>query len=69
MDAFKLFDLVVLLTQGGPGESSETITYYNYLVGFKHFSLGYAAALSYVQLVVIIVIANFFLRFLKEKEV
>lgn len=68
MDAFKLFDLVVLLTQGGPGESSETITYYNYLVGFKHFSLGYAAALSYIQLVVIVVIANFFLRFLRERE-
>jgi multiple sugar transport system permease protein len=69
MDAFKLFDLVVLLTKGGPGESSETITYYNYLVGFKHFSLGYAAALSYIQLIVIIIIANFFLRFLKEREV
>lgn len=69
MDAFKLFDLVVLLTGGGPGESSETITYYNYLVGFKHFSLGYAAALSYIQLIVIIIIANFFLRFLREREV
>ena len=66
MDAFKLFDLVVLLTRGGPGSSSETVAYYNYLSAFKHFSMGYAAAMSYIQLVVIIIIANFFLRFLKE---
>jgi multiple sugar transport system permease protein len=66
MDAFKLFDLVVLLTRGGPGGSSETVAYYNYLSAFKHFSMGYAAAMSYIQLVVIIIIANFFLRFLKE---
>ena len=66
MDAFKLFDLVVLLTRGGPGESSETVAYYNYLSGFKHFSMGYAAAMSYIQLVVIIIIANIFLRFLRE---
>ncbi|UCG94933.1 MAG: sugar ABC transporter permease [Candidatus Aerophobus sp.] len=66
MDAFKLFDLVVLLTRGGPGGSSETVAYYNYLSAFKHFSMGYAAAMSYIQLVVIIIIANFFLRFLRE---
>ncbi|MCD6574793.1 sugar ABC transporter permease [Candidatus Aerophobetes bacterium] len=68
MDAFKLFDLVVLLTKGGPGGSSETIAYYNYLTGFKHFSMGYAAALSYIQLVVIIIIANIFLKFLTEEK-
>jgi len=68
MDAFKIFDLVVLLTQGGPAGSSETIAYYNYLTGFKYFSVGYAAALAYIQLVIIIIIANIFLRFLPEKE-
>jgi multiple sugar transport system permease protein len=68
MDAFKIFDLVVLLTQGGPAASSETIAYYNYLTGFKYFSVGYAAALAYIQLIIIIIIANVFLRFLPEKE-
>jgi multiple sugar transport system permease protein len=68
MDAFKIFDLVVLLTQGGPAGSSETIAYYNYLAGFKYFSVGYAAALAYIQLIIIIIIANIFLRFLPEKE-
>ncbi|MFW6139423.1 MAG: carbohydrate ABC transporter permease, partial [Spirochaetota bacterium] len=68
MDAFKLFDLVVLLTQGGPANSSETVAYYNYLIGFKYFNVGYAAALAYIQLVVIIIIANIFLKFMPGEE-
>jgi len=68
MDAFKLFDLVVLLTQGGPARSSETVAYYNYLVGFKYFNVGYAAALAYIQLIVIIIIANIFLKFMPGEE-
>jgi len=68
MDAFKLFDLVVLLTQGGPAGSSETVAYYNYLIGFKYFNVGYAAALAYIQLVVIIIIANIFLKFMPGEE-
>ena len=68
MDTFKLFDLVVLLTQGGPASASETISFYNYLTGFKFFNMGYAASLAYIQLAVIIVIATFFLRFLRKGE-
>ena len=68
MDVFKLFDLVVLLTQGGPAGASETVSYYNYLTGFKYFNMGYAAAIAYIQLIVIIVIANLFLRFLRERK-
>ncbi len=68
MDTFKLFDLVVLLTQGGPASASETISFYNYLTGFKFFNMGYAASLAYIQLAVIIIIATVFLRFLRKGE-
>lgn len=69
MDAFKVFDLVVLLTMGGPGQSSESVAFYNYLTGFKYFSMGYASAMSYFQLAVIVIIANIFLRSWKGREV
>ena len=62
MDTFKLFDIVFVLTGGGPGITTETVSYYTYLQGFKFFSLGYAAALSYIQLILIIIAARFFLR-------
>lgn len=68
MDVFKLFDIVVLLTQGGPAGASETVSYYNYLTGFKYFNMGYAAAIAYFQLIVIIIVANIFLRFLQERK-
>jgi multiple sugar transport system permease protein len=67
MDTFKMFDLVYLLTQGGPGDSSETVAYYTYINGFRDFSLGYTAALAFVQLVVIILVSQVFLRIQKRR--
>ncbi len=61
MDTFKTFDLVFLLTGGGPGSSTETIAYYTYLNGFRFFSMGYTAAIAFIQLIIIIVIARFFM--------
>ena len=68
MDAFKIFDLVVLLTMGGPGQSSETVSFFNYLTGFKYFNMGYASAMAYFQLLIIIIIANIFLKSWKRRE-
>ncbi len=61
MDTFKTFDLVFLLTGGGPGSSTETIAFYTYLNGFRFFSMGYTAAIAFIQLIIIIVIARVFL--------
>lgn len=63
MDSFKLFDLIYLLTNGGPGSTTETVSFYTYLQGFKFFSLGYTAALAFVQLIIITIIAQIFVAF------
>jgi multiple sugar transport system permease protein len=68
MDCFKLFDIIYLVTGGGPGNITETVSFYTYLQGFKFFSLGYTAALAFVQLIVIIVIAQIFLKFLRRQR-
>lgn len=68
MDMFKTFDLVVLLTGGGPGSSSETVAYYTYINGFKFFSMGYTAAIAFVQLVVIILVSRGFLSIQKRQR-
>lgn len=44
--AFKLFDLVYALTQGGPGFSTTVGSYLIYRTGFEKFDVGYAAALT-----------------------
>ena len=68
MDCFKLFDIIYLVTGGGPGNITETVSFYTYLQGFKFFSLGYTAALAFVQLIVIIIIAQIFLKFLRRQR-
>ncbi len=68
MDAFKLFDIVYQLTGGGPGSVTETIAFYTYLQGFKFFSLGYTAAMSVIQLIVIIVVSQIFLGYQKRQR-
>jgi len=69
MDAFKTFDLVFVLTKGGPGMSTEVLSYYTYRYGFKFFHMGYAAALSYFLLVIVVVISQIFVRRLLRHEV
>lgn len=69
MDAFKTFDLVFVLTKGGPGMSTEVLSYYTYRYGFKFFHMGYAAALSYVLLAIVVIISQIFVRRLAHHEV
>jgi multiple sugar transport system permease protein len=62
MDIFKVFDYVYVLTGGGPGDSTEVISFYTYLQGLQFFSFGYAAALSYLQLILVSVFAAVLVR-------
>ncbi len=68
MDTFKTFDMVFLLTGGGPGNATETIAFYTYLNGFKFFSMGYTAAMAFIQLVVIIIVSRFFLAIQNRQQ-
>ena len=54
--AFKTFDIVVLITGGGPAGSSEFLSTYIYKQGILQFDMGYAAALSIILLVISIAI-------------
>ena len=48
LDAFKVFEYVYAITRGGPGDSTETILFHIYKVGFRFFRMGEAAAMAYV---------------------
>ena len=48
MDAYKLFDAAYIITRGGPGTATELPGLLTYLVGFKDFDIGRAAALTWV---------------------
>ncbi len=56
MEVVKLFDEVFILTRGGPGVATETISLYLYKLAFKDFRLAYAAAAAFIILVLTLVI-------------
>ncbi len=62
----RIFDPVMILTGGGPGSATETLSVYTYFSGFRYFSMGYTSALAILQLVILTVVANFFMAFIKR---
>ncbi|MBC7188603.1 sugar ABC transporter permease, partial [Candidatus Aerophobetes bacterium] len=69
MDAFKVFDEIYTMTQGGPGNATEVVSMYVYRQCFRYFSIGDSAAMAIVMLVIIIILSNIFISTLKEEEV
>jgi len=69
IDTFRLFSKVYALTGGGPGNATETISYFIYREAFSYFNLGRAGAASVVAFVLIAVVAMVYIpRLLKEGE-
>lgn len=50
IEMLKIVDVIVVLTNGGPGIATESLTLYAYRTGVVNFDLGYAAALSFTLL-------------------
>lgn len=57
IDALKSFDIIFVMTQGGPGTASETINIYLYLQAFSFFNIGHASAVVIVFFVIILALA------------
>jgi multiple sugar transport system permease protein len=67
IEAFKLFDIVFLLTEGGPGSSTETIAIYVYRIAFQYFRTSESTALTYILLFTVIVLTNLYLYFARQR--
>jgi len=65
IESYKIMDTVFVMTGGGPGISTETLTLFAYQEGFKKFNLGYTSALSFLFLIAITVIGTVYLVLLK----
>jgi len=68
MDLLRVFDQIFILTEGGPGFATETISLYIYRAAFRFFDFGYAAAMSFVLLALTNVISAVYIRLLQRKE-
>ena len=52
MDAFRFFDSIYVLTAGGPGTATETLTIYTYALAFRLLEVGKASALGVLTLLI-----------------
>jgi multiple sugar transport system permease protein len=68
MDLMRIFDQIFILTQGGPGFATETISLYIYRTAFRFFNFGYAAAMSFLGLALTIVFARWLMRAMKAER-
>lgn len=66
IESFKIFDVIYSLTGGGPGTATEVYSLYTYRTGLKFFDFGYASALGYVLLAMVMIVVNLFFRRVRQ---
>lgn len=54
--SFKVFDLISVLTQGGPGNATSVMAYYVYKTAFMDFKMGYACAQAWALFIIIFIV-------------
>jgi multiple sugar transport system permease protein len=68
IDAFRVYDFIYMTTRGGPIDRTETLSWQIYDAGFTSFDIGYAAAFSWLMLILVVAVITLFLRATLRKE-
>jgi len=68
MDLLRVFDQIFILTEGGPGFATETVSLYIYRSAFRFSDFGYACAMSFVLLLITNLISTIYIRLLQSRE-
>lgn len=66
MDAFRVFDLVYVLTKGGPALRTDVLSYYVYRVAFTNRSFGEATAAAWIMALVLLVAGLVLIRLMRR---
>ncbi|SEH26067.1 carbohydrate ABC transporter permease [Rhizobium sp. NFR12] len=66
-DVLKLFDMVFVMTRGGPGSATDLVSIYIQRVGFRIFDLGTASAQAILLLVITILLSRLYIRVLYKE--
>jgi multiple sugar transport system permease protein len=65
--SFQVFDIVYVLTQGGPLGSTKVLVFYVYEQAFQFFEMGYASAISYILFALLFVLTMIQIKYLKYR--
>jgi len=67
MDAFRIFDLIYVMTGGGPANISETMSVYAYKLLFQTLQFGYGSAVSIIMFLIIALLSGLYIFILNRK--
>jgi sn-glycerol 3-phosphate transport system permease protein len=67
INSFKVFDTVRVMTEGGPGNATDVISFYIYRYAFRHFRIGYASAAGTVLMVILMLLTAVYFRGLSRR--
>ncbi|MDZ4392602.1 sugar ABC transporter permease [Cypionkella sp.] len=67
MDAFRTYELIVIMTRGGPGNATSTMNIFLTKTGLEFFDASKAAALSLIMMMIIIVMSFVFIRVFRSR--
>ena len=65
-EALKLFDIPYALTGGGPGVATQSFSFLAFRTGLRYFDVGYASAMAYCMLIVVMIIVTIFFNRLRR---
>ncbi len=68
IDAFKIYDIIFVLTKGGPGDTTEVLSMFIYRQSFTFWRMGVGAAASFVSLIIIVVLITLFFKSLSRDQ-
>lgn len=66
INSFQVFDLVSVMTEGGPGRSTNVLVFRIYQEAFVNYRMGYSAAMSFILFFIVLIISVIQLRFEKK---
>ena len=64
IDAVRMFDLPRVLTNGGPGKSTETVVLYTYNTLFTSLNFGYGSTLAVMSFLIVMLISFIYIKVL-----
>jgi len=68
LEILQTFDITYILTLGGPGDSTMTMSLYTYLLGFRYWDVGQASASAWLIMVPLSLLVTWFVRFMEKGE-
>jgi ABC-type sugar transport system permease subunit len=69
IEAFKVFDIIYVMTRGGPANGTQVVAYHAYLEAFSYLRFGKGAALAYLVSLSILALSALYIKGLNAEEI